>query len=429
VLATDFDHVPSGDLGWLELVEHSRTYGDWAEADFLELKSDLDFSKAGKATAFSKIAKYVLGSANRSVEAAERHLGGHGLLLIGVATGEVPGTQPLDPKDLHAGVQPFLGVHGPSWDSRVIRVVDKDVLAVIVPHPGYGHGPFLCRKSGVEVTDGHVYIRVPGETRQAKATEVEMLQDRGRRRVAATELMVTLTGCVTHIDRDEFFAHLEREINDLVSDQLGTVSTSAMGSGALALNQWSRDSRTPEEFRVEVDRWRTDAMRTRPDAALELFIRLLPLGRVSLRNLADRYLTDVVLDVALPDGVEAMLVSDSAHCLNHGLAPAARWPQQPEPFGTSPMLAYRAPKLPPMHKLSDLTLSQSTLSFAVGDLRPRKTATSDDEFALIAYEHGLPESLTLEWTITAKGMDAAISGTLTVATETRDISRRQTRRA
>jgi len=170
------------------------------------------------------------------------------------------------------------------------------------PTAGYGHGPFLCRKSGVEVTDGHVYIRVPGETRQAKATEVEMLQDRGRRRVAATELMVTLTGCVTHIDRDEFFAHLEREINDLVSDQLGTVSTSAMGSGALALNQWSRDSRTPEEFRVEVDRWRTDAMRTRPDAALELFIRLLPLGRVSLRNLADRYLTDVVLDVALPDG-------------------------------------------------------------------------------------------------------------------------------
>lgn len=61
MLAADFDHVPSGDLGWLELVEHSRTYGDWAEADFLELKSDLDFSKTGKATAFSKIAKYVLG--------------------------------------------------------------------------------------------------------------------------------------------------------------------------------------------------------------------------------------------------------------------------------------------------------------------------------------------------------------------------------
>lgn len=423
-MAADFDHIPSGDRGWLELVEHSRTYGDLAEADFLELKSDLDFSKGGKATTFSKIAKYVLGSANRSVEAALRHLGGHGLLLVGVTQGEVTGTQPPDPKDLHAGVQTYLGANGPSWDSRVIRLRDKDVLAIIVPHPGYGYGPFLCRKSGVDVEDGHIYIRVPGQTRQARATEVEMLHDRERRSVAAANLTAALTGEVTHVDREEFFGHLEREIDGLASALLSSANATRARSTVLVPPAFGRDPRSPEEFEAEVEQWRAAAIQARPEVARELFLRILPRSRVTLRNLADRYLTDVLLDVTLPDQVEVTLLSDSAHCSDHGVTPDTLWPTPPAPFGTPPMLAYHPPKASPMHSSSDLSVSESTLSFAVGDLRPRKTVTSNGEFVLIAYEHELPETLTLDWTLYAKGIDAAISGTSTVSVVYRAISRR-----
>jgi hypothetical protein len=306
----------------------------------------------------------------------------------------------------------------------VIRVCDKDVLAVIVPHPGYGYGPFLCRKSGVDVEDGHLYIRVPGQTRQARAAEVEMLHTRERRSVAAATLTVALTGEVTHIDREEFFGHLEREIDELGSRLLSTSKAAREESSILVSPTLGRDPRSPEQLEAEVERWRAAAMQARPDVARELFLRILPRSRVTLRNLADRYLTDVLLDVTLPDEVEVTLLSDSAHCLDHGVTPDTLWPAQPAPFGTPPRLAYHPPRASLVNPSSDLTVSESTLSFAVGDLRPRKTVTSNGEFVLIAYEHELPETLTLDWTLYAKGMDAAISGTSTVSVANRAISRR-----
>ena len=79
-LATDL--IPLGERALRGILDHVVAVGDEAETTHLEVKSSLDLSsKAGVA----KVAKFLLGSANRRPNEAARHFHGYAVLVIGAA--------------------------------------------------------------------------------------------------------------------------------------------------------------------------------------------------------------------------------------------------------------------------------------------------------------------------------------------------------
>jgi hypothetical protein len=68
---------------------------DRVERYFLELKSDVDLSKSpGQA----KVAKFILGAANRARDVAARRFEAHALFVLGVAKGSTEGIPSSRPK-------------------------------------------------------------------------------------------------------------------------------------------------------------------------------------------------------------------------------------------------------------------------------------------------------------------------------------------
>lgn len=84
----DLTRLPTGTAGWCALVDHALALGDLSEVDYLELKGTLPFAASSdwKRSAVL-LSRTVLGLANRMPDSAERHLGGHGVVLVGIDGG------------------------------------------------------------------------------------------------------------------------------------------------------------------------------------------------------------------------------------------------------------------------------------------------------------------------------------------------------
>ncbi|EFD50111.1 hypothetical protein HMPREF0569_0564 [Micrococcus luteus SK58] len=84
----DITRAPRGVLAAQALVASVAERGDLAERHYLELKSTLDLStKKDK----EKIAKFILGAANRMPDVAATAFEGYGVMIIGVAQGAITG--------------------------------------------------------------------------------------------------------------------------------------------------------------------------------------------------------------------------------------------------------------------------------------------------------------------------------------------------
>lgn len=92
--ALDTAIVPLGERALRSILDHVNAVGDEAETTYLEVKSALDLtSKAATA----KVAKFLLGAANRRPHEAARHFRGYAVLVIGAQKDGVPG-MPVEPK-------------------------------------------------------------------------------------------------------------------------------------------------------------------------------------------------------------------------------------------------------------------------------------------------------------------------------------------
>lgn len=111
-----------------ELIAECVADGDLHERDYLEVKSQIDLSN--KAEVY-KIAKFVLGAANRAPEIADRHFSGHAVMVLGVEQGSTPGITPVEPLRLRQQIDPYLGDVGPVWDLEWQSVGDARVLFIL----------------------------------------------------------------------------------------------------------------------------------------------------------------------------------------------------------------------------------------------------------------------------------------------------------
>lgn len=211
----DTGAVPLGERAWRRLLEHVIAVGDEAETTYLEVKSSLDVtSKIGTA----KVAKFLLGVANRRPQEAARHFRGHAVLVIGAEKGTASGvSRGVEAHELEDRLRPYLGPQFPAFEFGRIGVgADKEVLFVIAQPPQEGQMIFPCHKSFQgddrrdSLEDGTIYVRGTSNTRPARAGEVLALVERARGGgKPPIELEVDLLGPICRV------AHVEELLESL----------------------------------------------------------------------------------------------------------------------------------------------------------------------------------------------------------------------
>lgn len=207
--APDPDTVPLGERAWRKILDHVVAVGDEAETTYLEVKSSFDVtSKIGTA----KIAKFLLGAANRRPQEAARHFRGHAVLIIGAEKGIAPGVnRGVEAHELEDRLRSYLGPQFPAFEFGRIGVgADKEVLFVVAQPPQDGQPIFPCHKTFQgddrrdSLEDGAIYVRGTSNTRPARSGEVLALVERARRGgKPPIELEVGVLGPICRVDRVE----------------------------------------------------------------------------------------------------------------------------------------------------------------------------------------------------------------------------------
>lgn len=181
----DTNIVPLGERSWRRIIEYIEAVGDEAETPYLEVKSSLDLnSRSG----IAKVAKFLLGTANRLPHEASRNFNGYAVLVIGAQKDSSLGIpRGVEAHDLENKLHPYLGPQFPIFEFGRVNIDSKnEVLFIISQPPQDGQSIFPCHRDFQgerkqdNLEDGAVYIRGKSNTRRARAGEILALVERGR---------------------------------------------------------------------------------------------------------------------------------------------------------------------------------------------------------------------------------------------------------
>ncbi|MEX0945765.1 MAG: hypothetical protein WD064_00175, partial [Acidimicrobiia bacterium] len=151
----DTGRAPRGELAATVLVQSVAAGDDLLERHYLEIKSQLNL---GDKRDVAKIAKFILGAANRLPDVAATAFEGCAVMVVGVSDGKIEGIRPIEMMELARMLEPYVGVLGqaPRWDRIRVSVPDSanEVLVIVVEPPQPGQDPFLCRGNGEGLQSG-----------------------------------------------------------------------------------------------------------------------------------------------------------------------------------------------------------------------------------------------------------------------------------
>lgn len=459
--AIDITRAPNGEMAAARLVAAVAACGDLAEDHYLELKGPPNLAtKVAKA----KVAKFILGAANRMPERAAEAFEGYGVMIVGITENRIEGVPPIERLALSQVIQPFLGVAGPRWD--VVRVPLEDsanqVMVFIVDPPQKGQPPFICRANGEGLQSGRIYYRGDGETREPTADELDLLMARGATRLAApVELKVTITEAVVPLTvdektLDELIGNVRRRLlaalpkpetkeplntgvavksSDYLSTAMGASSISRMwaeqATAASRLSVFAAtedpENRSEEEYKAEIDAWE-ERFRKVWAGAVELFvIHALPATEITVVNQAQTFLHDVEVKIHLDRPVLAVECSGKQSGLKWSdlqlPPPPRKWgPRKRELGFSSDSSANLAASLvapwtsaPISYSSPDVLWTTSGTTYAevaVGDLRPEATFQTHDGDVVLIIKGQTPEQVRGSWTATVRGYNEVFTGEL-----------------
>jgi hypothetical protein len=447
----DTSRVPNGELAAKALVEAIAAGDDRVERHYLEVKSTLDLTtKKDQA----KLAKFILGAANRMPDKALVAFNGHAVMVVGVAPAAVLGVPPIEALNIERAVAPFIGANGPKWD--LIRVpvepTQNDVLLLIVDPPMWGQPPFVCQKDGEEkLRDGAIFIRADGETREAKGAEVQELLRRGS--VAThppADFDVRIIGSIRpyKVDRErtleEYISTTKQKLERALTlakqqeaaNQAAAAATPETAQSVIARAMSDKfspllsamvkpESRSAEEYAKAIDHWETKTRQAWGVAVMRLLGGLLETAQVEVFNGEKTYFSGVQVEVHLEGkvfGTRAGKVPEEVALDDLGLpAPPREWgPTQAIPLGSSlfsPYLGsrYNLPSVIARSPRSTWNNSGSVdLSFDAGELRPKATKRSNDLNVVLYVSDRSTEHIHGTWQITAEGHNEIYSGELDI---------------
>lgn len=434
----DVSRAPVGEAAAQELVAAVAAADDRIERHYLEVKGALDLTSKKDQT---KLAKFILGAANRMPDVAARAFKGYAVLVIGVADGKTPGVGAIEALDLQKAIQPYIGADGPRWD--VIRVPadsaddQREVLVLLVDPPEWGQDPFVCRKSGESsLRDGAVFVRAEGETREANHGELQLLVERAKvASPVAVDFEIRVTTAIPIVTVDEtstLEAYIARERSRLeaalprtaahsthlpVADAIAALSKASAFASALQ----HQEDRTEDQYRGEIDEWE-DAVRAAWPAVVRRAVGLLKPTDIEVSNRTKTFLSDVELKVSFADSVlsaEKWNMSDSPRLEDFDL------PEPPRPWGP-----YSLDLGLSSHALIGLTRDRDWLpsvpvarsswhvdprvvcELSVGSLRPMGADALDDDEMVLYLVAEPTEPVKAEWEITARDHHEVYKGTV-----------------
>ncbi|GAA1119853.1 hypothetical protein NE857_26315 [Nocardiopsis exhalans] len=207
--ALDTDVVPLGERALRSILDHVIAVGDEAETTYLEVKSTLDMNNKASV---AKIAKFLLGSANRRPSEATQHFHGYAVLVIGAQkNGAVGVPRGTEAHELEDRLRPYLGPQFPAFEFGRLGVDSAhEVLFVIAQPPKDGQSIFPCHKSFQgddrrdNLEDGAIYVRGTSNTRPARSGEVLALVERARSLgKPPIKLEVEILGPICRVDQVE----------------------------------------------------------------------------------------------------------------------------------------------------------------------------------------------------------------------------------
>lgn len=422
--ALDTSVIPLGERTLQSVLDHVVTVGDEAETTYLEVKSPLDMSS--KATA-AKIAKFLLGAANRRPSEAARHFQGYAVLVIGAQKGNALGVpRGTEAHELEDRLRPYLGPQFPAFEfGRVAVGLGHEVLFFIAQPPEDGQSVFPCHKSYQgddrrdSLEDGAVYVRGTSNTRPARAGEILALVERARGvGKQPIDLEVELVGRIHRVDRveevlDQLRGYREEQFNQ-ASEPPAKKSAFApasfqAGSGFFG----SQRSLSTAEREETLAAWRS---RTAEHIATgrEHFLGVgLPAAGVRVLS-RDRFVSKPHLIMTF-HGCELIRHLDPNDAdLDEVVEPVVR---RQNPLGSSfdPSALRFTPRDYPVawdNRGMDAEVALTPESF-----RPNMAWTSDKDDYIVIARDPRANSVEVSWSLTEDGNNATATGEFQVLTE------------
>lgn len=418
-LATDL--IPLGERALRGILDHVVAVGDEAETTHLEVKSSLDLSsKAGVA----KVAKFLLGSANRRPNEAARHFHGYAVLVIGAQKGGAQGVpRGVEAHELEDRLRPYLGPQFPAFEFGRIGVDAKnEVLFVIAQPPLEGQTIFPCHKSfqGEDrrdsLEDGAIYVRGTSNTRPARAGEVLALVERARGGgKPPIDLDVEVVGSIGRVNRidevlerlyefeEEEFAKHEEPAQDSFASTSALLASSILSGGRPP---------TPAERAERLQAWR----KAKPDYITQGREHFIGVGLpgVGIRVVSrDRFVAKphLILTFHGCEAIDFVELEDADY--EQLVEPVMR---RQEPFGIG--IAHGALRIRPR----EYPVSWSNLDdyaevvLTPESFRPNVPWTSDRDDYVILAKDPQAASVTVTWVLTEDGNDTVTRGEFQVRT-------------
>lgn len=416
----DTDVIPLGERVWRSILDHVIAVGDEAEANYLEVKGSLDLTAA---VGVVKVAKFLLGVANRLPRDAVRHFHGYAVLVIGARKGEAPGIpRGIEPHELEDRLRPYLGPQFPSFESGRITVdEDHEVLFVIAEPPQDGQTIFPCHKSyqGAKhvdnLDDGAVYVRGPSNTRPARSGEILALVERARGvGKAPISLDIEVFGSISGVERvDEVLTGLyafEEEKFVKHKSAAGDVLSSAM----LPVSILGKTAQMAvEERERRLAQWRSD--RAENISKGRAYFLGVALGGVGIRVTSrDRFVSKPQLIVTFHD----------CEAFAHRDVDDADWSKVIEPivkdqnpyglgFVDPANFRIRPLRQHPVNWGNHNT--DAVITLAPESFRPNVPWSSGQDDYVLLTRDPRAETVTVTWVLTEDSNDAATTGELQLA--------------
>lgn len=409
---------PVGDAFFQGLLAECEQYGSGIESVSLELKGSevLSGGKAG----FAKIAKFIIGASNRDPELAKSEFQGYAIMVIGVeSNGELSEVLRCEDQEINSQIEGYLGGEAIHWFTHWIHPsgdFKKGVLFLLVPPPQNGDQIRWCRKDGVGLTDGAIYVRSRGETRIAKGLDLEMLTRRAGTSSSQTwGLAVKMHGAAIS-DLSSF----HDAVQDIVVQRADEMRKSVSGSGVAAIMGGAPylEQRSKEEYLDEIQEWQerfADHASVLSDC---LMLETLPSLSVTVTNEVESFVEDLRLEFTLPKDFFVIDRKGLSEKLDEILKLPIPWGKDHQVArilqASFPNRPRRVVSNSDSEWLESIDDETGKLVLRISELRPRESRKlSSPRYVLLA--KGVEKSsIEIEWEATAKGRDRRYEGSASV---------------
>ena len=420
----DIGKKPYGTKQWQALAD-AVLAEEVSESFWLELKT-LDFSNSSH---LAKIAKSIIGFANRDVAEASKALEGHAILLLGIDHGVIPGVEKLDVTDLENKLSPFLSQRdGPRWEQNWFEFQNATLLAITVAAPQIGDRIYSLQSgSNNESTKGQVIIRRGSATVPAEPEDLARLALRTSAQIVEPSLDIDLSvrGSFTFPtitpgeDRFNSFIAKERErlLSFLPSEQAKKPNEifKAIANSTFIRGQESRSEST---YRQEVEDYLSLVAKAYGENIYLCAASVLPAPAFLLTNLSDKYYEGLRITLQVGSGISVLEKGPSERSVIRHYFPKER-----RVYGASNIVidiaGYMRDQV--IHSVPNFG-SKAIRKYEGGteiildevELRSRDSGILVDDKTAFLIPERFGHELKIHWTATAARVDAFASGTLTI---------------